>query len=111
LKQKDLTLEYENAHKEVPSGAFLCLLLPPCYYGEIKLSGEWFEKPDLYGVPGQIRTANLPLRRGKTSVPTKGRPEKGLHQRVGELLGVGLTARHAGCSTTTGLKIRDQMTE
>lgn len=30
----------------------------------MKLSGEWLERPELYGVPGQVRTANLPLRRG-----------------------------------------------
>lgn len=44
----------------------------------------------------------------------KGRPvDEDLHKRVRELLGAGLgiraTARHAGCSTTTVLKIRDQM--
>lgn len=56
------------------------------------------------------------IQRAKASGAYKGRPaDKGLHQRVGELLGAGLgiraTARHAGCSTTTVLKIRDQMTE
>lgn len=44
----------------------------------------------------------------------KGRPvDEDLHKRVRELLGAGLgiraTARHAGCSTTTVLKIRDQV--
>lgn len=43
----------------------------------------------------------------------KGRPvDADLHKRVRELLAAGLgvraTARHAGCSTTTVLKIRDQ---
>ena len=43
----------------------------------------------------------------------KGRPvDEDLHKRVRELLAAGLgiraTARHAGCSTTTVLKIRDQ---
>lgn len=56
------------------------------------------------------------IQRAKASGAYKGRPaDKDLHQRVGELLGAGLgiraTARHAGCSTTTVLKIRDQMTE
>ncbi|MBY8941093.1 recombinase family protein [Pseudomonas tolaasii] len=56
------------------------------------------------------------IQRAKASGAYKGRPaDNGLHQRVGELLGAGLgiraTARHAGCSTTTVLKIRDQMTE
>ena len=56
------------------------------------------------------------IQRAKASGAYKGRPaDKGLHQRVGELLGAGLgiraTARHAGCSTTTVLKIRDQRTE
>ena len=27
-------------------------------------SGKSLERPELYGVPGQVRTANLPLRRG-----------------------------------------------
>lgn len=45
----------------------------------------------------------------------KGRPvDADLHKRVRELLAAGLgvraTARHAGCSTTTVLKIRDQAT-
>jgi len=45
----------------------------------------------------------------------KGRPvDEDLHKRVRELLAAGLgvraTARHAGCSTTTVLKIRDQAT-
>lgn len=39
----------------------------------------------------------------------------GLHARVRELLGAGLgirtTARHAGCSSTTVLKIRNQMAD
>lgn len=44
----------------------------------------------------------------------KGRPiDEDLHKRVKELLRAGLgvraTARHAGCSTTTVLKIRDQV--
>lgn len=44
----------------------------------------------------------------------KGRPvDADLHKRVRELLAAGLgvraTARHAGCSTTTVLKIRDQV--
>jgi DNA invertase Pin-like site-specific DNA recombinase len=43
----------------------------------------------------------------------KGRkPDKNLHERVLELLGAGIgiraTARHASCSTTTVLKIRDE---
>lgn len=46
----------------------------------------------------------------------KGRPvDEDLHKRVKELLKAGLgvraTGRHAGCSTTTVLKIRDQMLE
>lgn len=45
----------------------------------------------------------------------KGRPvDEDLHKRVRELLAAGLgvraTARHAGCSTTTVLKIRDSLT-
>lgn len=56
------------------------------------------------------------IQRAKASGAYKGRPaDRGLHQRVGELLGAGLgiraTARHAGCSATTVLKIRDQMIE
>ncbi|GAB1619156.1 recombinase family protein [Pseudomonas sp. NGC7] len=52
--------------------------------------------------------------RAKASGAYKGRPaDKNLHQRIGELLGAGLgiraTARHADCSTTTVLKVRDQM--
>ena len=72
---------------------------------------KWLEALNYMVSQGRFELQTFPLRRGKTSVPTKGRPEKGLHQRVGELLGVGLTARHAGRSTTTGLKIRDQMTK
>lgn len=50
----------------------------------------------------------FPLGGAKFSGVYKGPPEKGLHQRVGELLGDGqgiwATARHAGFSTTTALK-------
>ncbi|CAI8841749.1 hypothetical protein EMIT0P228_200004 [Pseudomonas brassicacearum] len=50
----------------------------------------------------------FPLGGAKFSGVYKGPPEKGLHQRVGELLGAGqgirATARHTGFSTTTALK-------
>lgn len=54
------------------------------------------------------------IERAKAEGRYKGRPvDEDLHKRVRELLGAGLgiraTARHAGCSTTTVLKIRDQM--
>lgn len=52
------------------------------------------------------------IAKAKAEGAYKGRPvDADLHQRVRELLGAGLgiraTARHAGCSTTTVLKIRD----
>ncbi len=54
------------------------------------------------------------IAKAKAEGAYKGRPvDADLHQRVRELLGAGLgiraTARHAGCSTTTVLKIRDQI--
>ena len=53
------------------------------------------------------------IAKAKADGAYKGRPvDEGLHKRVRELLAAGLgvrgTARHAGCSTTTVLKIRDQ---
>lgn len=64
---------------------------------------------------GRFELPTFPLGGAKLFGAYNGRPEKGLHQRVGELLGAGLgiraTARHAGCGTTTVLKIRDQMIE
>lgn len=53
------------------------------------------------------------IAKAKAEGAYKGRPvDVDLHKRVRELLGAGLgvraTARHAGCSTTTVLKIRDQ---
>ncbi|MBD9411254.1 recombinase family protein [Stutzerimonas stutzeri] len=52
------------------------------------------------------------IKKAKEEGRYKGRPvDKDLHKRVRELLTAGLgvraTARHAGCSTTTVLKIRD----
>lgn len=54
------------------------------------------------------------IEKAKAEGRYKGRPvDEDLHKRVRELLGAGLgiraTARHAGCSTTTVLKIRDQV--
>ena len=64
---------------------------------------------------GRFERPTFPLGGEKLSGAHKGPPEKGLHQRVGELLDAGLgiraIVRHAGCSTTTVLKIRDQTTE
>lgn len=53
------------------------------------------------------------IEKAKAQGKYQGRPvDEDLHKRVRELLGAGLgiraTARHAGCSTTTVLKIRDQ---
>ena len=53
------------------------------------------------------------IAKAKSSGAYKGRPiDANLHKRVRELLaanlGIRATARHAGCSTTTVLKIRDQ---
>ena len=53
------------------------------------------------------------IAKAKTAGAYKGRPiDSDLHKRVRELLaanlGIRATARHAGCSTTTVLKIRDQ---
>lgn len=53
------------------------------------------------------------IKKAKEEGRYKGRPvDVDLHKRVRELLAAGLgvraTARHAGCSTTTVLKIRDQ---
>jgi DNA invertase Pin-like site-specific DNA recombinase len=53
------------------------------------------------------------IKKAKEEGRYKGRPvDEDLHKRVRELLTAGLgvraTARHAGCSTTTVLKIRDQ---
>ena len=53
------------------------------------------------------------IEKAKAEGRYKGRPvDADLHKRVRELLAAGLgvraTARHAGCSTTTVLKIRDQ---
>jgi len=53
------------------------------------------------------------IKKAKEEGRYKGRPvDEDLHKRVRELLAAGLgvraTARHAGCSTTTVLKIRDQ---
>ena len=55
------------------------------------------------------------IEKAKAEGRYKGRPvDADLHKRVRELLAAGLgvraTARHAGCSTTTVLKIRDQST-
>lgn len=54
------------------------------------------------------------IAKAKNSGVYKGRPiDADLHKRVRELLaanlGIRATARHAGCSTTTVLKIRDQV--
>lgn len=54
------------------------------------------------------------IKKAKDEGRYKGRPvDEDLHKRVRELLAAGLgvraTARHAGCSTTTVLKIRDQI--
>ena len=54
------------------------------------------------------------IAKAKSSGAYKGRPiDADLHRRVRELLaanlGIRATARHAGCSTTTVLKIRDQV--
>ena len=54
------------------------------------------------------------IAKAKSSGAYKGRPiDADLHKRVRELLaanlGIRATARHAGCSTTTVLKIRDQV--
>ena len=54
------------------------------------------------------------IAKAKTAGAYKGRPiDADLHKRVRELLaanlGIRATARHAGCSTTTVLKIRDQV--
>ncbi|MFC0668450.1 recombinase family protein [Azotobacter chroococcum] len=54
------------------------------------------------------------IAKAKAEGAYKGRPvDEDLHKRVRELLAAGLgiraTARHAGCSTTTVLKIRDQI--
>lgn len=54
------------------------------------------------------------IAKAKAEGAYKGRPvDEDLHQRVRELLAAGLgiraTARHAGCSTTTVLKIRDTL--
>ena len=54
------------------------------------------------------------IAKAKSSGAYKGRPiDSDLHKRVRELLaanlGIRATARHAGCSTTTVLKIRDQV--
>jgi DNA invertase Pin-like site-specific DNA recombinase len=53
------------------------------------------------------------IEKAKAQGKYQGRPvDEDLHARVSELLAAGLgiraTARHAGCSTTTVLKIRDQ---
>ncbi|MCQ4235417.1 recombinase family protein [Pseudomonas stutzeri] len=55
------------------------------------------------------------IKKAKEEGRYKGRPvDEDLHKRVRELLNAGLgvraTARHAGCSTTTVLKIRDSLT-
>ncbi|AJE23517.1 recombinase family protein [Azotobacter chroococcum] len=54
------------------------------------------------------------IAKAKAEGAYKGRPvDEDLHKRVRELLAAGIgiraTARHAGCSTTTVLKIRDQI--
>lgn len=54
------------------------------------------------------------IAKAKSSGAYKGRPiDADLHARIRELLaanlGVRATARHAGCSTTTVLKVRDQV--
>lgn len=54
------------------------------------------------------------IKKAKDEGRYKGRPvDEDLHKRVRELLAAGLgvraTARHAGCSTTTVLKIRDAL--
>ncbi|EIU1437379.1 TPA: recombinase family protein [Pseudomonas aeruginosa] len=55
------------------------------------------------------------IQKAKTAGKYQGRPvDEELHKRVKELLGAGLgiraTARHANCSTTTVLRIRDAST-
>ncbi|NKQ11500.1 recombinase family protein [Pseudomonas sp. SST3] len=54
------------------------------------------------------------IEKAKAEGRYKGRPvDEDLHKRITELLGAGLgiraTARHASCSTTTVLRIRDQL--
>ncbi|SER56223.1 MULTISPECIES: recombinase family protein [Pseudomonas] len=54
------------------------------------------------------------IEKAKTEGKYKGRPvDEDLHKRVRELLaanlGIRATARHAGCSTTTVIKIRDSL--
>ncbi len=54
------------------------------------------------------------IKKAKDEGKYKGRPvDADLHKRVTELLGAGLgiraTARHADCSTTTVLRIRDSI--
>lgn len=56
------------------------------------------------------------IQKAKAAGKYEGRPvDKNLHKRVNELLAAGLgiraTARHANCSTTTVLRIRDQRPE
>ena len=56
------------------------------------------------------------IAKAKADGAYKGRPtDDGLHRRVRELLAAGLgvraAARHAQCSTTTVMRIRDQLTE
>ncbi|MBX9405386.1 recombinase family protein [Pseudomonas baetica] len=56
------------------------------------------------------------IAKAKADGAYKGRPtDDGLHKRVRELLAAGLgiraAARHAQCSTTTVMRIRDQLTE
>ncbi|MCY1523842.1 putative transposon DNA-invertase [compost metagenome] len=55
------------------------------------------------------------IKKAKAEGKYKGRPmDADLHKRVAELLKAGLgiraTARHADCSTTTVLRIRDTLT-
>ncbi len=53
---------------------------------------------------GRFERPTFPLGGAKFSDVYKGQPEKGLHQRVGGLLGAGQGIRATGFSTTTALK-------
>lgn len=48
----------------LPGGAFRWLAAVTLLSRESKLAADRRERPYLYGVPGPVRTANLPLRRG-----------------------------------------------
>ena len=73
-----------------------------------RVTKKTLEALDYMVSQGRFELPTFPLGGAKFSGVYNGPPEKGLHQRVSELLGAGqgirATARYAGFSTTTALK-------